>query len=242
MEGTPKISDKYMGSIKENYQRCLEKISEAAIRNGRNPADIVLVAVTKNVPPPRINEGIEAGIKYIGENRVQEARSKKESIKAVSWHMVGHLQTNKVKTAVEMFDMIQSVDSVHLAKEINKRCEQFQKKMPILLEVNTSAEISKYGYSPAKVVDIIGEIQRFSYLEIQGLMTIGVFTDDTQKIRPCFIQLRELADNIMSQRLSDLKMNILSMGMSADYELAIEEGSTMVRIGTALFGPRLNNV
>jgi pyridoxal phosphate enzyme (YggS family) len=242
MENISKISDKCMGSIKENYQRCLEKIAEAAVRNGKNPDDIALVAVTKNVPSSRINEGIEAGIKFIGENKVQEARNKKEFVKAVSWHMVGHLQTNKVKYAVELFDVIQSVDSVHLAKEINKRCEQHRKKMPVLIEVNTSGETSKYGYSSEKVVDFIGEIQRFTFLDIKGLMTIGLFSKDPEKIRPCFIQLRELAEYIVSQRIPDVKMDILSMGMSADYEMAIEEGSNMVRIGTAIFGPRLYNV
>lgn len=228
-----------MEDIRENLRRVTERIAGAAIASGRNPQDITLVVVTKLVPPEQINKAIEAGVKIIGENRVQEAREKNEQILPVSRHMVGHLQTNKVKHAVRLFDMIQSVDSVHLAEEINKRCRTLDKKMPVLIEVNTSGESSKYGCKPEKTVELVAKISRdFPYLHIKGLMTIGLFSDDPEAVRPCFIKLRELAREVKSGNDSNIDMGILSMGMTSDFELAIQEGSTMVRIGTAIFGER----
>ncbi len=225
-------------SVKDNFQRCLEKIANVAAKCNQRFENITLVAVTKTVSTEKINQGIEAGITNIGENKVQEAKIKKDLVKPVTWHMVGHLQTNKVKHALQIFDMIQSVDSIHLAKEVNKRSEQLSKKMPVLIEVNTSREASKYGCSPETTIDTISEISQMPFIEIRGLMTIGLFTNDRELIRPCFILLRELADKIKSQKIANVYMDILSMGMSADFETAIEEGSNMVRIGTAIFGPR----
>lgn len=227
-----------MVNIKENLIRCLEQIDRAAVKIGKKGSDITLVAVTKMVDPARINEGIEAGIKIIGENKVQEAHAKKEYVKPVSWHMVGHLQTNKIKQAVTLFDMIQSVDSFHLAKEMNKHCQTFQKKMPILIEVNTSGEPTKFGCKPQDTISLVREISQLPGITIKGLMTIGAFTSEKEKIRNCFILLRQLFEKIVELKLSTVDMSILSMGMSADFELAIEEGATMVRLGTAIFGPR----
>jgi pyridoxal phosphate enzyme (YggS family) len=216
----------------------MERINRAAGKSGRNISDITLVAVTKMVEVARINEAIEAGVSHIGENRVQEARTKYGKISPVIWHMIGHLQTNKVKYAVSIFNTIQSVDSLHLAQEIEKRCADEQKVMPVLVEVNTSGEKSKYGCDPHYAPELVSLLSGFSHIRIRGLMTIGLFSDDMRLVRPCFIRLRHLSEKIRALNLPSVEMNILSMGMSSDFEVAIEEGSTMVRIGTAIFGPR----
>jgi pyridoxal phosphate enzyme (YggS family) len=224
--------------IRDNLEMCMERINRTAAKSGRNPSDITLVAVTKMVEVARINKAIEAGITHIGENKVQEARSKYGKISPVNWHMIGHLQTNKVKYAVSIFDMIQSVDSLHLAQEIEKRCAGEQKVMPVLVEVNTSGEKSKYGCDPDSAPDLVSQLSIFNHIRVQGLMTIGLFSDDMKLVRPCFIRLRELSEKIGALNLPSVEMHILSMGMSSDFEVAVEEGSTMVRIGTAIFGPR----
>ena len=229
-----------MSTIKENLTGCLERIENAAVKAGKKGSDISLVAVSKTVEPALINEGIEAGIQIIGENKVQEAQTKRELVNPVSWHMVGHLQSNKVKTAVQIFDMIQSVDSVELAEEISKRCGRLYKKMPLLVEVNTSGEPSKFGCKPEEVVPLVTRISTLPDIRIEGLMTVGLFSSEKMKVRKCFILLRQLAENIRTMKLPGVEMKVLSMGMSGDFELAIEEGSTMVRIGSAIFGPRLS--
>jgi pyridoxal phosphate enzyme (YggS family) len=227
-----------MSTIKENLNRCLERIETTALKVGKNGSEITLVAVSKMVAPVLINEGIEAGIGNIGENKVQEAQAKKEFINPVTWHMVGHLQTNKVKQAVQIFNTIQSVDSYHLVEEINKRCVILQKNMPVLVEVNTSGEPSKFGCEPAETLSLITRISSFPNIRIKGLMTVGIFSGEKEKIRKCFIILRQLAEKISTLTIPNVDMKILSMGMSSDFEIAIEEGSTMVRIGTAIFGAR----
>jgi pyridoxal phosphate enzyme (YggS family) len=227
-----------MSIIKENLSRCLERIETAALKIGKNGSEITLVAVSKMVEPVLINAGIEAGIRNIGENKVQEAQVKKEFINPVMWHMVGHLQTNKVKQAVRIFDAIQSVDSYHLAEEINKRCIILQKNMPVLLEVNTSGEPSKFGCEPAEALSLVTRISSLPNIRIKGLMTVGIFSSEKEKIRKCFIILRQLAEKISTLKMPNVDINVLSMGMSGDFEIAIEEGSTMVRIGTAIFGAR----
>ncbi|GAB4363912.1 MAG: YggS family pyridoxal phosphate-dependent enzyme [Calditrichia bacterium] len=229
-----------MDAIAENLKRVQERIASAAHRVGRAPEEIKLVGVTKTVEPQRINAAIKAGLTAIGENRIQEAREKYPQVLPVEWHMVGHLQTNKVKYAVKMFDMIQSVDSVHLAEEINNRCEGLNKPMPVLIEVNTSGEESKYGCKPSETIELVSKIKDLPFLSIRGLMTIGLFSDDPGEVRPCFQKLRELAEQIKALQMPEVRMDILSMGMSADFEWAIEEGSNMVRIGTAIFGERPN--
>jgi pyridoxal phosphate enzyme (YggS family) len=224
--------------IKRNIDRCLERIANAAVKNGRDLKDITLVAVSKTVSPEAINIGIKAGIKIIGENKVQEARNKKPLLDPVELHLVGHLQTNKVKYAIEIFNLIHSVDSVHLAEEINKQCEKKGSRMPVLIEVNTSGESSKYGCLPEETIDLVYRVSQFPYIQILGLMTIGLFTDKIELVRPCFTRLRELAEVVSDQKIDNVRMEFLSMGMSSDFEVAIEEGSNMVRIGTAIFGPR----
>ena len=228
-----------MSTISENLKRLEERIEKAALRSGRKKEDIILVAVTKNVEPERINQGIDAGIKIIGENRIQEAEEKFKFIaKDVEKHLVGHLQTNKVKKALELFDLIQSVDSLHLAQEISKRAADKGKTAEVLIEVNTSGELSKYGVKPDEVPGFVEEVEKFEYIKIRGLMTVGLLTDEMDKVRPCFVKLRSLFESLKSLKKENVEMRYLSMGMSSDFEMAIEEGSNMIRIGTAIFGHR----
>jgi pyridoxal phosphate enzyme (YggS family) len=224
-------------SIRENIKRVREQIIKAAGRVGRTEDDVVLVAVTKTVRPEKIQEAIDSGITIIGENRVQEAKEKYGIIgERVTWHMVGHLQTNKVKDALKIFSLIQSLDSLRLAQEIEKRTET---PVDCLVEVNTSKEPSKFGVSSAEVVSFVEELQVFKKIHVVGLMTIGPgwAVHDAEASRPCFQLLRDLRDKLA--REFSLSLPILSMGMTSDYEVAIEEGSTMIRVGTAIFGERI---
>ncbi|UCG31274.1 MAG: YggS family pyridoxal phosphate-dependent enzyme [candidate division WOR-3 bacterium] len=223
-------------SIKDNVDKLRTQIESAATRTERNPDEITIVAVSKEFPVERIEEAIACGIRIIGENRVQEADRKYSTIgDRVDWHMVGHLQTNKVKEALKIFDMIQSLDSLRLAEEIEKRAG---KPIDCLIEVNTSKEPTKFGISPNQVFDFYENIAKFKKIDVQGLMTIGPgwAIEDPEASRPCFRMLRDLRDE-MSQEF-DRPFSILSMGMTADFEVAIAEGSTMIRVGTAIFGPR----
>ena len=228
-----------MNSLVENLKRLEERIESAAINSGRKREDITLVAVTKNVEPERIIEGIDAGIKIIGENRIQEATDKFKFItKDVEKHLVGHLQTNKVKKALELFDLIQSVDSLHLAQEVSKRANEKEKFAEVLIEVNTSDEPSKYGVKPDEISGLVEEVSKLENIKIKGLMTVGLFTDELEKVRPCFVKLRNIFESLKNPRKENVEMKYLSMGMSSDFELAIEEGANMIRVGTAIFGPR----
>ena len=223
-------------SIKDNVERLMMQIDRAASRADRDPDEITVVAVAKSFPPERIEEALACGIKIIGENRVQEANRKHSVIgDKVDWHMVGHLQTNKVKDALKIFKMIQSLDSLRLAEEIDKRATG---RIECLIEVNTSKESTKFGISQNEIFDFYESIKKFRMIDVQGLMTIGPgwAVEDPEASRICFRVLRDLRDE-MSQEF-DRPFPILSMGMTADYEVAIAEGSTMVRIGTAIFGMR----
>ncbi len=226
-------------SIRENVQFVRKKIAEACLRSGRDPEEVDLVAVTKTVDVEQINEAIEAGIRVVGENRVQEAWRKFQEVgKGVHWHIVGHLQTNKVKRVLQFADMIHSVDSVYLAREIQTQAEKLDKTVEILIQVNTSGEESKFGLEPEVTIGAIEEISAFSNLEIKGLMTIGAFLPNPEDVRPWFKLLRDLKGRVNEQEIAGVEIGALSMGMTNDYEVAIEEGSTMVRIGTAIFGER----
>lgn len=223
-------------SLAGNISHVKARIHAAAGRSDRCPDDISLIAVTKTIPVAVIEQAIVHGISLLGENRVQEAKSKYAVIAdRAAWHMVGHLQTNKVKDALSIFSVIHSLDSLHLAREIDKRAE---KPVPCLIEVNTSEETTKFGIKPAQVQEFITALQHYGNIEIQGLMTIGPgwAIQDPEASRPCFALLRTLRDNLQEQFHKPLP--VLSMGMTSDFEVAIEEGSTMVRIGTAIFGPR----
>lgn len=228
-----------MSTISENLKRLEDYIEKAALKSGRKKEDITLVAVTKTIEPEKINQVIDAGIKIIGENRIQEAQEKFKFItKSVEKHLVGHLQTNKVKKALELFDLIQSVDSLHLAQEISKRAQEKGKPAEVLIEVNTSGEPSKFGVKPEEVSNLIEEISRLENIKIEGLMTVGLFTEEIEKVRPCFVELRSLFESLKSLKNENVEMRYLSMGMSSDFEVAIEEGANMIRIGTAIFGQR----
>lgn len=223
-------------TIQENIERLRARVDEVAVRADRNPDEITIVAVAKTISTARIEEAIACGIRIIGENRVQEMRQKYTIIgDKIDWHMVGHLQTNKVKDAVRVFQMIQSLDSLRLAQEIEKRAT---KQIDCLIEVNTSKEASKFGLAPNEVFDLYDNIRKLKKVDVLGLMTIGPgwAIDDPEASRPCFRMLRDLRDELSQE--CDRPFPVLSMGMTSDFEVAIEEGSNMIRIGTAIFGPR----
>ncbi|MCE2438501.1 MAG: YggS family pyridoxal phosphate-dependent enzyme [Candidatus Latescibacteria bacterium] len=228
-----------MTSISENLKRVRERIARAAERAGRQARDVTLVAVSKTVPAKAIGEAVEAGVRVLGENRVQEAETKVDNVNhAVEWHLVGHLQRNKVKSALRMFEMIHSVDSLRLATEIGKRAVQAGVSARTLVQVNTSGADSQFGAAPDEAVDLVGRISEVEGVGVEGLMTIGLFLPDPEAVRPCFVQLRELREEIAAARIPGVSMAHLSMGMTGDFEVAIEEGATMVRVGSAVFGSR----
>lgn len=226
-----------MGTVKDNLETINKKIKEAALKVNRDPQEIKLVAVTKTATLEQIKEAINEGVKIIGENKVQEAKGKYQVLtKEVKWHLIGHLQTNKVKYAVEIFDLIHSVDSIKLAKEIDKRSVQFKKTIDVLIEVNISGEETKYGYNPEKVEAFLKEISEFSGIRVRGLMTIAPISKNKEEVRLYFRRLRELSERIRDKNIKNIKMDYLSMGMTDDFEIAIEEGANMVRIGRGIFG------
>jgi len=226
-------------AIADNVREVRDRIEAAASRAMRDPGDIRLVGITKTVEPARIIEAIEAGVTCIGENRVQEADRKfAEGLPPVEKHLVGHLQTNKVRRALPLFDMIQSVDSVRLAREISIACESTGTQIDVLVEVNTSGEETKFGLEPDETVAALEEMADLSGIKILGLMTIGAFLPDPEDVRPCFRRLRELRSIIEEEVIPGVSMEHLSMGMTNDYQVAIEEGATIVRVGRAIFGER----
>jgi pyridoxal phosphate enzyme (YggS family) len=214
--------------ISQNLLDVERRVAQAAQRAGRSPGEITIVAVTKGLTAQAIEAALEAGIRHIGENRVQEAREKKARLSKLqpypTWHMVGHLQTNKVKTAVEIFDIIHSIDSLRLAEALSSRARN---TIPVLLQVNISGEEPKSGFSEAELPKAVEKITLLPRLEVKGLMTIAPLVRDPEEVRPIFRRLRELGDS--------LRLKHLSMGMSDDFEVAVEEGATMVRIGRAIF-------
>ncbi|MCF6147763.1 MAG: YggS family pyridoxal phosphate-dependent enzyme [Candidatus Kuenenia sp.] len=227
-------------SIKENMEKVKQNIATAALKVGKKPEDIILVMATKTVDVNRIREAIQAGGNIIGENKIQEALKKYQELKdeKVEWHFIGHLQSNKAKDALKFANMIHSVDRLPLVEKLDHRLMQEGRSLDILIQVNTSYEESKYGVEPEKAVSLIKEVSKYDTLNIRGLMTIGLFTRDEVKIRKCFKVLKKLFDNIVQEGIDKVQMNYLSMGMTNDYQIAIEEGSNMVRIGTAIFGAR----
>jgi len=214
-------------------------VDQAAIRAGRDPGEIKLVAVSKTVEVARIREAIEAGVTILGENYVQEARRKIEEIgHGIQWHMIGHLQSNKAKYAVTLFDYIHSIDGISLAREIDRRAAQKGRRVKALVEVNLSGETSKFGIDSEVVMDLIHHVAALKHISIEGLMTMPPYFDEPEKARPYFIKLREFRDRIQKEGIEGARMDELSMGMSGDFEAAIEEGATMIRVGTAIFGER----
>ena len=226
-------------SIREGVLQVLERIEDAAARALRDPADVTLVAVTKTVGREKVVEAIEAGVTCVGENRVQEAERKfGEGLPPVEKHLVGHLQTNKVKKALELFEVIQSVDSLRLAREIDRRSCANDSEARVLVEVNTSGEDSKHGFAPEETLEAVREMADLRGVRVIGLMTIGAFLPDPEDVRPCFRRLREIRDAIEEAVIPGVAMDHLSMGMTNDFEVAIEEGATLVRVGRAIFGER----
>ncbi len=221
----------------ENLNLIQQRIAAACARAGRDARSVTLIAVSKTHPPEAIQLAADAGLLTFGENKVQEAKAKIPLCPGkLRWHFIGHLQSNKCRDAVELFCMIQSVDSLALAQELNKRCEAAAKTMPVLLEVNVAGEASKFGYQPERLLAELAALNALLRLEIHGLMTVPPYVTDPEKARPHFRRLRELKTEC--EQILGAPLPHLSMGMSGDFEVAIEEGATMVRIGSALFGER----
>ena len=228
-----------MSLLEENIANIKSRIKFAAERAGRNPKNIDIVAVTKTITPEIIQKAVDSGLVLLGENRVQEARDKKELVNGnVQWHLIGHLQRNKVKMALDLFSMIQSVDSLPLAEEIQKRAEQIQQTIDVLVQVNIGREKTKYGIDPDNTKSFIEKIALFPNLRVRGLMAIAPFKQNPEEVRPYFRQLREIFENIKQTHIDNVNMEYLSMGMSNDFEVAVEEGANMLRIGTGIFGAR----
>jgi hypothetical protein len=224
-------------SVAQNLDSIQQRIRAACERAGRPFESVTLLAVTKGQPPDAVSEAGRLGLTHFGENKIQEAKAKIPLCSGkLRWHFIGHLQSNKCRDAVELFEMIQSVDSLNVAQEISKRAEQAGKTMPILLEVNLAGEASKFGYRPETLETELNQINSLPRLEIHGLMTVPPWTSNAENVRPVFRQLRELKER--AEQVLGAPLPQLSMGMSGDFEVAIEEGATIVRIGTALFGPR----
>jgi len=227
--------------ISKRIPEIFANIERICHKNHRDPQEITLIGVTKYVGAAQMQEAIQAGISEIGENRVQDAKQKFSTLEAngliFKRHMIGHLQTNKVKGAVRLFDMIQSVDSVKVAKEIEKQAAAIDKVMDVLIQVNSSKEPQKSGIEPEQALELVKEISGLEHLRLQGLMTIGLFTDEKEKIEGCFHLTKDLFDRIKQEFLGSerVEMKYLSMGMTQDYEIALECGANMVRIGSAIF-------
>jgi PLP dependent protein len=214
-----------------------DRVSAACARAGRDPAAVILLAVSKSQPPERVREAADLGLTLFGENKVQEAKAKIPLCSgSLRWHMIGHLQSNKCRDAVHLFEMIQSIDSLKLAQELDKWADKAGRTVPIMLEVNLAGESTKFGYRAEPLLAELESINTLARLEVQGLMTIAPWTPNAEKVRPIFRQLRELKQQCEDRLGASLPH--LSMGMSGDFEVAIEEGATFLRIGTALFGPR----
>jgi len=225
-----------MPSVKENLLRVMERVEKAARKAGRDAKEVKLVAVSKTVEVARIKEAIEAGVTILGENYVQEAQKKIEEIgKPVFWHFIGHLQSNKAKYVVRLFDMIHSVDSIPLAEELNRRAEQAGQVIKAMIEVNLSKEATKFGTDEEMLWNLARRIQNLKHVSLEGLMTMPPYFDSPEMSRPYYVALRELKEKMTREGIS---LQDLSMGMSNDFEIAIEEGATFVRVGTAIFGPR----
>ena len=226
--------------MKQRLEKVRERIRQAAESSNRDADSVRLVAVSKTVAADIVREAIEAGVTVLGENYVQEARDKFKALVQypVSWHFIGHLQSNKAKYAVRLFDLIHSVDSLKLARELDKQAAKVDKVQQILVQVNISGEDTKSGISADEAPGLIAEIGRLKNIAVKGLMTMPPYFYQPEKVRPFFAALRELRDRIKAQSLPNVSLEELSMGMTGDFEVAIKEGATLVRIGTAIFGER----
>ncbi|HHW30494.1 MAG TPA: YggS family pyridoxal phosphate-dependent enzyme [Clostridiaceae bacterium] len=225
--------------IASNIIKLKERVANAALRSGRTINDIKIVAVTKTVEPERINIAVEQGLVDLGENRVQELCNKYGQVNGkCNWHLIGHLQTNKVKYIVDKVCLIHSLDRMELAEELQKRASQHGKILDVLVQVNIAKEETKFGINQEDAVEFIKEISKFENLKVKGLMTIAPLVEDPEEVRYVFRELRKLLIDIQMENINNIDMKYLSMGMSNDFEVAIEEGANIIRVGTAIFGHR----
>jgi pyridoxal phosphate enzyme (YggS family) len=229
-------------NIRENIDNIRMRVEKAALKAGRKPEEIKIIAVTKNIAPDKIIEAIDAGIVDLGENRVQELQDKINTINALkknaNWHMIGHLQRNKVKYLIDSVDMIHSLDSIELATETDKRAQKANRIIDVLVQVNIAGEKSKFGIYEDRVMDFVKKVSKCKNIKVKGLMTIAPLVQDPEDARFVFKQLRKIFIDISRENIDNIDMDYLSMGMSNDFEVAIEEGANIVRIGTAIFGKR----
>lgn len=225
--------------VRENLEEVKQRISAACIRAGRDPKEVTLVAVSKTKPVSMITEAYEAGIRDFGENKVQELCEKHQVMpEDIRWHMIGHLQRNKVKQIIGKAVLIHSVDSIRLAEQIEEEAAKKELTVDILLEVNVAEEESKYGFTLEEAESAVREIARFPHVRIKGLMTIAPFVENSEENRPVFKKLNQVYVDMQRKNIDNVNMNMLSMGMTGDYEVAVEEGATLVRVGTGIFGTR----
>lgn len=228
--------------IINNLQNILQRIETACIRSNRSPDEVRLLLATKTVPVNCIKQALAAGCTLIAENKVQELKEKYDDLKEIPHtnHFIGHLQTNKIKDILK-YDVscIQSLDRIDLAEKLQQRLEAEDRTIDVLIQINTSGEESKFGIHPEKALELVKQVSELSALKIKGLMTIGLFSAETEKVRTCFRLLKELQQQIISHNIPGVEMNELSMGMSGDLETAVEEGATIVRVGTSIFGQRI---
>lgn len=225
--------------LRESLRQVHERLRRAALRAGRDPAGVTLIAVTKTIDIDRICAVVGEGVLDLGENRVQEAKSKVGRVSGpVRWHLVGRLQTNKAKAAIETFDLIHSLDRPSLAEALSDRAQESGRSVRALVQVNVSGEASKQGLAPGEVLDFIKWVTRLEGLAVEGLMTMAPLTGDPEEARPYFRELRQLRDRIVAMNVPGVAMRHLSMGMSGDFEVAVEEGADLIRVGSAIFGAR----
>lgn len=227
-------------SIKENIDIICNRVAEAAKKSARNPEDITIIAVSKTVDAHKAKEAVESGLSNLGENRVQEFVNKYEQLNDmnIKWHMIGHLQKNKVKYIIDKAELIHSVESLDLANEINKRAKQSEIVSKVLIELNIGEEDSKFGINAENVYDFVRAFNQYDNILVTGLMTVAPYSENPEDVRWIFKKMKEIYDNILKMKLKNTDMKYLSMGMTNDFEIAIEEGSNIVRIGTAIFGSR----
>ena len=225
--------------LEDNFREVKQRIEEACRRSGRDPKEVTLIAVSKTKPVEMLQEAYDFGTRIFGENKVQELTDKYEQMpKDIHWHLIGHLQRNKVKYIIDKVDLIHSVDSLRLAETIDKDAQKHGLIANILIEVNVAGEESKFGLAPEEVGEFVDQLARFSHIKVCGLMTIAPFVENPEENRPYFQRLRKLSVDIAAKKVNNVTMSILSMGMTNDFEVAVEEGATMVRVGTGLFGVR----
>ncbi|MDO4261586.1 MAG: YggS family pyridoxal phosphate-dependent enzyme [Eubacteriales bacterium] len=225
--------------VAENYRAVEERIRLACARSGRDPEDVTLIAVSKTKPVEMIREAMEAGARVFGENKVQELCDKYEQLPGdLHWHLIGHLQRNKVKYIVDKAELIHSVDSLRLAEEISREAVKKGVEVRILIEVNVAQEESKFGVTVEEAPELVRQIAVLPQVHVEGLMTIAPYVDDPEENRPIFRALKKLAVDIKTKNIDNVHMDVLSMGMTGDYEVAVEEGATLVRVGTGIFGER----